>query len=275
MKPKLVKIYTENSDFQYLETLRRNRTKRHRAGEFFVEGVRAIRQALENQWEIRAFGFSGEKRLSDWAAQILSESTAPAHYELPLDLLKKLSQKEATSELIAVVKIPADDLSRIPIPDNPLIVVLDRIMSPGNLGTLIRSGDALGVAGIIMTGHSADLYAPETIRATTGSFFSIPVVRLPSLNELTPWIAEWKGKYANLQIVGTSAWAETSIQDHDFTPPTILLIGNENHGLSQRYRAVANMMVTIPIGGSATSLNVACAAAIILYEIARQRGRGE
>ncbi len=148
-----------------------------------------------------------EKRLSDWAEKILQNSKAKKHYELTADLLKEISQKEEPSELIALVAMPGDDLRRIPLRENPLVVVLDRPISPGNIGSVIRSCDALGVDGLIITGHSADLYDPETIRATTGSFFSIPTVRLTSQRQLVPWINELKQRCPDLRIVGTSAKA--------------------------------------------------------------------
>ncbi|HEX7542290.1 MAG TPA: RNA methyltransferase [Anaerolineales bacterium] len=266
-----IKIFTENSDYQYLETLRRNRVKRSRSGEFFVEGVRAITQAAENEWEINALVFSREKRLSDWAEGIILKTNAKKHFELPLRLMEKLSDKEDASELIALVGIPADDLSRIAVRDKMLVVVLDRPSSPGNLGTIIRSCDALRADGLIISGHATDLYDPETIRATTGSFFCVPAVRLPSHRDLTPWIYGLKKRLDGLQVVGTSAKAKVPIREHDFTAPTILLVGNETNGLSDAYQALADAIVTIPMYGYASSLNIACAASILLYEAARQR----
>jgi len=267
-----IKIFTENSDFQSIETLRRNRTKRNRVGEFFVEGVRTITQAVDNEWEINALIFSREKRLSDWAEGLLQTAHAKKHFELPLRLMKKLSDKDETSELIALVGIPADNLSRIPMNENMLIIILDRPSSPGNLGTIIRSCDALGVDGLIISGHAADLYDPETIRATTGSFFSIPSVRLPSHKELLPWLDGLRQRFRRLQVVGTSAKAKIPIQEHDFTLPTVLLIGNETNGLSDAYQELADTMVTIPMTGYASSLNIACAVSVLLYEAACQRG---
>jgi TrmH family RNA methyltransferase len=267
-----IKIFTENSDYQYIETLRRNRVKRNRSGEFFVEGVRAITKAEENEWEITALVFSREKRLSDWAEGIIQKANAKKHFELPLRLMGKLSDKEETSELIALVRIPIDDLSRIPVRDKMLVVVLDRPSSPGNLGTIIRSCDALRTDGLIISGHAADLYDPETIRATTGSFFCVPAVRLASHRELTPWIYGLKERFNGLQVVGTSAKAKVPIRDYDFTTTTILLVGNETNGLSDAYQALADAMVTIPMYGDASSLNIACATSILLYEAARQRG---
>jgi TrmH family RNA methyltransferase len=271
MKPKIVKIYSENNQFQHAETLRRNREKRHKHQEFFVEGVRAINQALQHNWTINAFLYSTEKRLSGWAQDILARSPAQVHYELPLALLEKLSNKTDSSELIALVAMPEDRLSRIPIRENLLVVLFDRPANPGNLGTVIRSCDALHVDGLVITGHAADLYDPETISATTGSFFALPVVRLPSHNQLAPWFETIERTIGPFQIVGSSAKAEHDIATHDLTKPTILAIGNETWGLSAAYKDLCDTLVRIPISGSATSLNVACAASIMLYEIDRQR----
>jgi 23S rRNA (uridine2479-2'-O)-methyltransferase len=272
MKPTVTRIYVENSEFQQIETLRRNRVKRNRSGTFFVEGVRAINQAVLNNWPIHAFIYTRERGLSDWAEGVLAGSHAKIHFELPADLIQKLSQKEETSELIAIVVMAADDLSRIPVRDDFLVVVFDRPSNPGNLGTIIRSCDALRAAGLIVTGHSVDLYDPETIRATAGSFFSVPAIRLPSHRELVSWLDELRGRLPRLQVIGTSAKASVPISQHDLTAPTMFVIGNENHGLSENYRALCDAMVTIPMYGSATSLNVACATSILLYEVARQRG---
>src|SRR5512138_404669 len=106
----VIKIHTKNSEFQYIETLRRNRVKRNKSGEFFVEGVRSIDQAVRNGWQINALVFTRDKRLSDWASGVLANAGAQWHYELPAQLLAELSQKEEPSELLALVAIPADDL---------------------------------------------------------------------------------------------------------------------------------------------------------------------
>lgn len=269
--PRTVRIFSENNDFQYAETLRRNREKRHRQREFFVEGVRSINQALKYHWRIRAFLYSREHKLSDWAQQILRASQAETHYELPFALLDKLSNKEETSELIALVSMPEDDLARIPTNEQMLIVIFDRPASPGNLGTIIRSCDALNADGLIITGHSVDLYDPETLCATTGSFFALPIVRASSPRELIPWITTLRQRYDALHIVGSDEKAEIDIAEYDFRQPTLLIVGNETWGMSAAYRELCDVIVKIPIQGSASSLNVACATSILLYEIDRQR----
>ena len=201
----------------------------------------------------------------------MAHAGARTLYELSVPLMDMLSQKEDPSELIALVAIPPDDLNRIPLRRNPMVLVLDRPVRPGNIGTILRSADALRGDGLVITGHSADLYDPEAIRASTGSFFSVPSVRLPSHNELIPWIEALRKKAPGLQIVGTSAKAEQPIHQFDFTRPTVLLLGNETRGLSEAYREMSDALVTIPMDGDATSLNLASAASILLYEIDRQR----
>jgi 23S rRNA (uridine2479-2'-O)-methyltransferase len=271
MKTNILKISTENSEFQQIQALRDNRTKRNKRGEFFVEGVRAINHAVNNHWEITSLIFTREKRLSTWAEEIIGKSNATKLIEMSLRLLKEISQKDETSELIALMKMPADDLSRIPERKDTLVVVLDRPINPRNIGTIIRSCDALKADGLIISGHCADIYDPETIRATTGSFFCVPIVRLPSHKELVPWMKQLKKHNSKLQIIGTSEDSPIYIQEHDFTLPTILLAGNETHGLSESYKSLCDAMVAIPMYGSASSLNLACATSIVLYEIDRQR----
>lgn len=271
MAPSIVRIYSENALFQYIDTLRRRREKRHKHREFFVEGVRPINQALAHNWTITAFIYARDQLLSDWAQGILADSSASRHIEIPLPFLHKLSNKDEPSELLALVAMPDDRLSRIPITRDLRVVVFDRPASPGNLGAIIRSCDALSAQGVVIVGHAVDLYDPETISATTGSFFPLPVVRVPGPRDLLPWLEAIRRAIGPIQVVGTSEKATTHIFAHNFTRPTVLVVGNETWGLSAGLQALCDTMVTIPMYGSATSLNVACATSILLYEIDRQR----
>lgn len=271
MKSKIIRVYSENATFQLIEVLRRNREKRQKQHEFLVEGVRPLNLARQNGWTINAWLYSPERKLSDWATHLLAESPAPIHYEVAAPLFAKLSGKEEPSELLALVAMPEDKLDRIPIKPTLLILLFDRPASPGNLGTLIRSADALGVDGLVITGHAADLYDPETISASIGTLFALPTIRIASPRELEPWFAQIRAQIGAFEIVGSSAKADRAITEHDWKQPTILVIGNETVGMSAHYRELCDVIVNIPIGGSATSLNVACAASIMLYEIQRQR----
>ncbi len=274
MPPQPTKIYSENNTYQYIETLRRKREKRHKHQEFFVEGVRAINQAIAYGWTISSFIYAPEKKLSDWAQNILANSNARIHYELPPPLLEKLSDKDEPSELLAIAAMPADDLSRIPIKDDLRVLIFDRPASPGNLGSIIRSCDALCVHGLVVTGHAVDVYDPETIRASTGSLFALPVVRMPALDSLLPWFELIKRRIGWFQLVGSDEDGTHDAADHDFSTPTMLVVGNETWGMSAAYKEACDAMVRIPITGSVSSLNVAAAASILLYEMDRQRRRG-
>lgn len=271
MKSKIVRIYSENATFQLIEALRRNREKRQKQHEFLVEGVRPINLALQHGWTINAWLYSPERKMSDWATRLLEASPAPIHYELTAPLLAKLSGKAESSEVLALVAIPEDKLERIPIKPDLLILLFDRPSSPGNLGTLIRSADALGADGLVITGHAADLYDPETVSASIGTLFALPAVRIASPRELEPWFARIREQLGSFVMVGSSAKADHAIMEQDWTKPTLLVIGNETVGMSAHYRELCDVIVNIPIHGAATSLNVACAASILLYEISRQR----
>ena len=114
MKPITLQVSAENQAFQYVETLQRKRVKRSRSREFVVEGVRPINQAIHHGWQLRSLLYSRERPLSDWAEGILAQPLAPVHYDLPVRLLAKLSRKSETSELLAVVAMPPDDLQAHP-----------------------------------------------------------------------------------------------------------------------------------------------------------------
>jgi len=271
VSPKTIQVRSENNAFQHVEVLKRNRTKRQTYGECFVEGVLPLTRALEHGWPLRTLVYTSGARLSKWAQEIVDRSTAETHLALSPTLMARLSDKEDPSELLAVFATPPDDLSRIPAHDRLLVVAFDRPSNHGNLGTIIRSCDALGADGLLITGHAVDLYDTRTLRASVGSLFALPVVRLISYRELADWQAKVAAQIQDTQIVGTSAKAEVNVAEVDLTGPTILAIGNETMGLSRNYRAICQQMVSIPMSGAASSLNVANAASILLYEAARQR----
>jgi len=264
-------VSTANAAYQRVEVLRRNRTKRHRYGEFVVEGVRAINGALAAGWTVRAFAYPRGRRLSQWASSILEQSIAESHFEVDEGLFETLSEKEEPSELLAVVAMRPDTADRIEPRPGMVVVVVDRPGSPGNLGTLIRSCDAFGASGVIVTGHGVDLYDPTTIRASVGSFFAVPSVALASQREVAAWVADVRRAYPALRIVGTSEDGSSPLRDFPWSSEVVLVVGNETSGLSHAYRELCDDVVSIPMQGTATSLNAAVATSIVLYEVASRR----
>jgi tRNA G18 (ribose-2'-O)-methylase SpoU len=266
------RISSRNARFQVWEALLTNRNKRLRAGEFLVQGVRPISLAIEHGWTIRAFLYDSERGLSRWAADLLQGQRSVERVSMAPELLAELGEKgETPPELIAVVEMPADELDRIKVGPDFLGVVFDRPTGPGNIGSIIRSADAFGADGVIITGHAADVYDSKAVRASTGSLFAVPAVRVPSQREVMAWISEQRAAGTPVVVVGTDEHGEADIFDFDLTRPTLLLIGNETSGLSTAWKDLADHLVRIPMTGSASSLNAANAATAVLYEVSRQR----
>lgn len=269
--PTVLRISSRNARFQQWESLLGNSGRRRRAGEFLVQGVRPISLAAEFGWRFRALIYDADRPLSSWAEAMLRDVDT-VRVSMSPGLLAELGEKdEGSPELVAVVEMPGDDLGRIRVGQDFLGVVLDRPASPGNIGSIVRSADALGADGIIITGHAADAYDPRSVRASTGSLFALPVVRGPSHRELAAWVAAQRARGCPVAVVGTDTRGDCDVFDFDFTGPTLLLVGNETVGLSAAWREFCDRIVRIPMTGAASSLNAANAATVVLYEIARQR----
>ena len=265
------RITTRNARFQQWQSLLSNRTKRQRAGEFLVQGVRPITLAVQYGWPIRAVLQDAGRPLSKWADDLLHRVDTE-WVAMASELMAELGEKQdAAPEILAVVEMPPDDLTRIPLSPDFLGVVFDRPTSPGNIGTLIRSADAFGADGLIVTGHAADVYDTKAVRASTGSLFALPAVRVPSHREVTAWLETERAAGRPVTIIGTDEDGDVDVAEFDFTVPTLLLVGNETSGLSTAWKELCDHVVSIPMGGSASSLNAANAGTVVLYEAARQR----
>ncbi len=268
----VTRISLRNARFQVLQTLLTNRNKRHRAGQFIVQGVRPINLAVEHAWLIRALLYDADRSLSTWASDLLTALPNAERIEMSPDLLAELSEKaEDAVEMLAVVEMRADDFSRIPVDNDFLGLVFDRPTQPGNIGAIFRSADAFGAHAVITTGHAADAYDPKSVRASTGSFFTLPAVRADSQQDVMDWVADQRAAGIPIVIAATSEDGDTELSGFDLTQPTLLLIGNETVGLSRAWREAADVTLKIPMTGSASSLNAANAASVLLYEVSRQR----
>lgn len=274
---KTVKLFGRSAEFQKFQVLKTNRNKRHKYGEFFVEGVRNINGAVEGGWKISSFLYSREKPLSRWAEELLATVPTEKNYQLTPELMGELSGKTDTSELMAVVRMRPDDLSLLPLSENPCLVLFDRASNRGNLGTILRSCDALGADGLILTGHAVDLYDPEVIVSSMGSFFRVPAVRAEDNDTVFRYIESLRKRYPGFQVLGTTAHKQYPLYREDLTGPLMLMVGNETQGLCYAFKEGCDKLVTIPMAETsyASSFNVACAATVMLYEVSRQRAMQE
>lgn len=267
------KIYTKNADYQKLEVLKTNRHKRYKYGKFFVEGVRNINEAIKNGWNFSSLIYTDERELSAWGKNILRTVKTEQNYILSAALMDTLSDKEDGSELLAIIRMRDDNFHTIKLSENPLLVLFDRPSNKGNLGTLIRSCDAFGADGIIITGHAVDLYDPAVITAGMGSFFNIPAIRLANNSQILSVIESMKNQYPNFQVIATTAHKKKALYAEKLDRPCMIMIGNETDGLCRALYDLADTIISIPMAASssASSFNVSCAATVILYEIIRQR----
>ena len=267
----IVRVSTRNARFQQWQALLTNRQKRQRAGEFLVHGVRPITLAVEHGWPLRALIFDAERNLSRWAESTLEDVAEAEHVAMTTELVAELGEKaDEPPELVAVAEIPDDDYRRVDVGPDFLGIAFDRPASPGNIGTLIRSADAFGARTVIVTGHAADPYDPKSVRASTGSIFAVPVIREASARHTKAWLESLDHR---VTVAGTDENGAVEVDGQDMTRPTLIVVGNETTGLSAGWREACDVMVRIPITGSASSLNAANAGTIALYEAARQRKR--
>ena len=270
--PKMLRVTSRNALFQQMETAKRNREKRTKAKEFFLEGVHPIENAIRGGFAFSLIAYAGGKRLSGWAEDMIRRANPDALCEMDAALHAEISDREEPCELIAMVKMRSDPLEavrrRILETPNPFLVLFDRPISPGNLGTVIRSADAFGAAGVLTTGHAADFYDPQCVRASIGTMFNVPFAALENTAEAMEFI---RSMPVEMPLVGTSAHGTRTLPDVDFTSPFVLLIGNETFGLSKAWKERCGTLALIPIHGAASSINAGCAASICLYEAARQR----
>ena len=272
MPARALPVTSENHWFQLALTLKTNRQKRSREKLFFVEGVRSINQLRGNPaWRVQTLLYCPQRRLSGWARDVLRDCPDAKRLELSAELMEKLADREEGSEMLALVGMPETKLEDLPAARDSCIVVLDRPGNPGNLGSIIRSCDVFGAAGIVVAGHAVDPYDPLVVRASAGAFFSQLIAQADTNERIGAWLTRIGREAPGTRIVGTSARANRMIDDVDLSGPVILLFGSETMGLSAWMKSRCHELVGMPMRGVASSLNLAAAVTAVLYERDRQR----
>jgi len=249
----------------------RERKHRDRQSRFLVEGLREIGHAKTAGFEIthlyfcRDF-FPGDAH-SAFVEDLQKESAFPAVGMSP-EAFTKASHREGPDGLMAVAVQQNSILSDLKLPPKPLLLILEGIEKPGNLGALLRSADGAGVDAVILVDCVLDLYNPNAIRSSQGLLFALPVVSAQR-DDLYTWLQEQA-----VAICATTPDTDVAYWDVDYREGVALLMGSESAGLSDFWLDKAKQQIRIPMAGQADSLNVAAAAAVCLYEARRQRSAG-
>ena len=255
-----------------VKRLRSLRDKKHRREEglFLAEGLRILTDARDSGFLPEIVAFSAEGARHPLAAEIIAatEAAGGEAIETTADILAKMSGKDNPQMLLGAYRQPDSALERIDRAKAPLWIVSQALRDPGNIGTILRTGDAAGAGGLILVDDCADPYSVEAVRASMGALFTqqIATARWP---EFVAWLRSGDG-----QLAGTSLNATHDYLAGDYRQPCFLLIGNEQQGLPPDYEAECDLLVKIPMAGRADSLNAAMATAVMAFAItASWRGR--
>lgn len=268
----------QNPKIKNLLLLQEKSKARREQGLFVVEGRRELEHCLEGGYEIKTVFFcpeimstEGLEALLSAGASALSFASAessvsrPLTIEIPLELYKKVAYREGTEGIIAEVAYKSLTLEEMNLPENPLVVVLESVEKPGNLGAVLRSADAAGADAVLIGDPLTDLYNPNLIRSSIGAVFTVPTVAAPSADI----IAFLKAR--GIQILTAQLQDSSYYYDVNMRRGTAIVMGTESTGLTPVWRKAADAHIRIPMLGRLDSLNVSVSAAILLFEAVRQR----
>jgi TrmH family RNA methyltransferase len=258
-------IKAENAEYQIIQSLKINRVKRKKSHEIFIEGIECIKQAINSKIEITRIIVNDIKTLSNWGKKIIEENKDVKIIEMSNKLYNELTDKTNPSEMLITAKIKENTINDIQ-KENPFIILFDRPSDHGNLGSIIRSVNAFNADGLFIIGHGVDVYEPKVIRASMGSIFFTKIVTIESVEILIEYIKTQKMKN-NMEIIGTDSTGNVSIKDYKIKRPVMVIIGNEAKGMSIKLKEICDKILRIPMEGNVNSLNVSCAASIIMWEI--------
>ena len=262
--PRQITAFSNNT-VKRLRSLREKKARRTE-GLFLAEGLRILTEARDSGRlpEIVAFSAKGGKH--KLAAEIIAatEAAGGEAIETTPEILSKMSGKDNPQMLLGAYRQPETSLQRIDRSKAPLWICAQALRDPGNIGTILRTGDAAGAGGLILVDNSADPFSVEAVRASMGAVFTqeIATARWP---EFVSWLREGEG-----QLVGSSLKATHDYLEAEYQRPCFLLIGNEQQGLPAAYEAECDLLVKIPMAGRADSLNAAMATAVMAFQIVNQ-----
>lgn len=257
-----------NPHIKQLRALR-TRKAREETGLCLVEGIRPVGEAVEAGAGIEALYYAPDLLTSAYALELVSAQAArgAAIYALSAALFRQIADKDNPQGIIAVARRPLVPLQSLNPADCPWVVALASPQDPGNIGTILRTMDAAGARGLVLLDDAADPTHPAAVRASMGALFWQPVA-LAAWGAFLAW-----ARAGGYHLVGTSARGALPHTEVERYPrPVVLLLGSEREGLSDAQRAACELLVRLPMHGKSTSLNLAVAAGVMLYEMERKRG---
>ena len=241
----------------------RDKKARKAEGLFLAEGLRILAEARDSGRLPEIIAYSAEGGVHPLAAEIIAEAEAKGAnvIETSPDILSKMSGKDNPQAIIGAYRQPDTSLEAIDRSASPLWIVAQALRDPGNIGTILRTGDATGAGGLILIDDSADPWSVEAVRASMGAIFTQHVASA-RWEEFLPWLRSGPG-----QLVGTSLQTDHDYLEPVYEQPCFLLIGNESQGLPEAYEAECDLLVKIPMMGRADSLNAAVATAVMAFQV--------
>lgn len=261
MERKDVITSTQNPKIKHLLLLQQKSAERRKEGLFVVEGRRELQHCIDAGFGIDTIFYSEELGGGSEEFGVGSDyvRVSPSLYE-------RIAYRGGTEGVIAIVRSRTIGLADLRLKVNPLLIVLESVEKPGNLGAVMRSADAAGADAVIVCDPLTDLYNPNLIRSSIGSVFTVPCVACTSA-ECIGWL---KGN--GIRILTAQLQDSSLYYDTEMTGPTAIVMGTEATGLTNVWREAADAHIRIPMLGRLDSLNVSVSASILLYEAVRQRG---
>ena len=239
--------------------------ERTATGTFLAEGLRVVGQAFDSEAKIVELLWCDELLISDYGKNLisqLSEKSSIEINELSRDAFESLARKDKPQGIAAVIRQEWHSLEGLQSINNGIWVALEAVQNPGNLGTILRTCDAVGAKGLILLDHSTDPYDPAAIKASMGAIFTIPLYK--SNND---GLKNFLASNPAMQTIGTSDKANQDCFEFDYPEPLLLMMGSEREGLSQNYMDLCQNMISIPMEGQNDSLNLSVATGVMLYQI--------
>lgn len=248
----------QNPQVKRLVLLQQKKSERRKQGVFVVEGLRELQHCQEAGYQIESVFLCPELAKD-------TRPSAPHLFTVTPKVYEKIAYRGSTEGVVAVVFDKPLTLNELKLSSSPLLVILERVEKPGNLGAVLRSADAAQADAVIVCDPLTDLHNPNLIRSSIGAIFTVPTVACSS-EECIQFL-----KDRNIQILTAQLQDSHLYYDVDMQQPTAIVMGTEATGLTQQWREAASAHIRIPMLGRLDSLNVSVSAAILLFEAVRQR----